>query len=519
MRLARIARTSAEVAATRSRKRKVELLAAALGELAPDEVAPGVAFLAGVLPGGRVGLGYAAVRDVAAPAAAAPAAEASLTVGEVADALTRLGGLSGAGSQGKKRAELGALLARATAEEQAFLARLLLGELRQGALEAVVVEAVAAATHLPAQSVRRAVMLSGDVLAAARAALLEGAAGLARFDVELFRPLQPALAQPASSFEDALARLERAALEAKLDGARVQVHRAGDEVRVYSRSLRDVTAAVPELVEAARALPGREAILDGEVLALREDGAPHAFQTSMRRFGRKLDVAALRRELPLSPFFFDVLLLDGAPLIDAPAAERWAALEALVPPPQRVLRRETADPEEADAFYAEVLARGYEGVMAKSLSAPYGAGRRGGEWLKLKPAHTLDLVVLAAEWGSGRREGWLSNLHLGARDPASGALVMVGKTFKGMTDRILAWQTERLQALAVHREGHVVHVQPELVVEVALSDVQASPQYAGGVALRFARLKRYREDKRPEEADTIGAVRALLPPVPGGAGG
>ncbi len=508
MRLARLARTSAEVAATRSRKRKVALLAGCLRDLAPAEVSAATAFLMGELPTGRIGVGPAALREVAGSGAAPPAA-VTRSVGGVEVALTEVAATRGAGSQSAKRERLRRLLAEATTEERGFLLRLLLGELRQGALEGVVTEAVAQAAHLPAQAVRRAAMLSGDRLAAARAALQEGEAGRARFDVRLFQPLQPMLAQTSDSFAEALTRLERAGLEAKLDGARVQVHRADDEVRVYTRTLRDVTAAVPEVVDAARALPCREVILDGEVLALREDGTPHPFQTTMRRFGRKLDVPALRGGLPLSSFFFDCLLVDGQALIDAPGRERWAALEALAPGSQRVLRLETDDPEAADAFYAEVLARGHEGVMAKSLAAPYAAGRRGSEWLKVKPAHTFDLVVLAAEWGSGRRSGWLSNLHLGAR--AGDGFAMIGKTFKGMTDATLTWQTERLQALAVHREGHVVYVRPELVVEIAFNDVQASPRYPSGVALRFARLKRYRDDKRPGEVDTLEAVRALLP--------
>jgi DNA ligase-1 len=317
------------------------------------------------------------------------------------------------------------------------------------------------------------------------------------------------LAQSAASPADALAKLGRAAFEWKLDGARVQVHRDGERVRVFTRQGNDVTAAVPELVEGARAFPSKRFVLDGEALALRADGRPQPFQVTMRRFGRRLDVERLRAELPLAPRYFDLLHEGGEDWIDRPGEERWRALEALVPAGARVGRAVTDDAGEAERFLADTLARGHEGLVAKALDAPYEAGRRGARWLKLKPVHTLDLVVLAAEWGSGRRRGRLSNLHLGARDPATGGFVMLGKTFKGMTDEVLAWQTTRLQALASDTEGHVVHVRPELVVEIAFDGVQRSPHYPGGVALRFARLVRYRDDKSPLEADTIETVRAL----------
>jgi len=352
-------------------------------------------------------------------------------------------------------------------------------------------------------------MLAGELTAVARAALVEGQAGLDRFRLELLRPLQPMLASPAGDVSEALERMGEAAFELKLDGARVQVHKAEDEVRVFSRRGNDVTPAVPELVEIVQALPARQLILDGEVIALRPDGAPLPFQLTMRRFGRKLDVARLRGELPLTPFFFDVLHLDGEDLLDHPAAERFAALGASVPG-LTVPRIVTSDAEEADAFFAEALQRGHEGMMVKALDAPYEAGRRGFSWLKIKPAHTLDLVILAAEWGHGRRQGWLSNLHLGARDPENGGFVMLGKTFKGMTDEMLAWQTKKLQEIALGTDGWTVHVRPELVVEVAFSDVQESPQYPAGMALRFARVKRYRDDKTAAEADTIGTVRKIF---------
>jgi DNA ligase-1 len=352
-------------------------------------------------------------------------------------------------------------------------------------------------------------MFSGALPEVASAALSEGREGLGRFSIQLFRPVQPMLAGTAEEVGEALDRFETAELEYKLDGARVQVHRAGDEVRVYTRRLNDVTAAVPELVERVRELPVREIILDGETLAFRDDGMPHRFQVTMSRFGRKLDIERLREKLPLEAFYFDLLYLDGDGLTDLPARERVEALSQVLPPDLLIPRTLTGDSEEAQAFLQRALAAGHEGIMAKALDAPYDAGRRGKSWLKLKPAHTLDLVVLAAEWGSGRRRGWLSNLHLGARDPVAGGYVMLGKTFKGLTDEMLEWQTRRLQELEVARDDWTVYVRPELVVEIAFNDVQASPKYPGGLALRFARVKRYRPDKHAEQADTIDTVRAI----------
>lgn len=503
MQLAELVRTGREVAATASRLEKVALLADLLRALAREEVETAVAFLGGEPRQGRLGVGWKLARE----ALGVPAAEPSLALLEVDRAFEALAGLSGKGSAAARRERLGALFARATADEQDFLLRLLQGELRQGALEGVLVEAVAAAAGMLAERVRRAAMLGGALRAVAVEALSGG--DLARFRLELLRPVQPMLAQSAASVAEALERLERAALEWKLDGARVQVHRADDAVRVFSRAGNDVTAAVPEVVEAALALPARALVLEGEAIALAVDGRPQPFQVTMRRFGRRLDVEALRAELPLSPFFFDLLHEDGVDWLERPYAERRARLAALVPAPMLVPAASVADAVAGEAFLADALARGHEGVMAKDERAPYEAGRRGAAWLKVKPARTLDLVVLAVEEGSGRRRGWLSNLHLGARDPRTGGFVMVGKTFKGMTDETLAWQTERLGELATSREGHVVFVRPELVVEIALDGVQASPHYPGGAALRFARLRGYRPDKRPEDADTIDAVRAL----------
>jgi len=506
MHFAELEATSRRIAATSARSEKVALLASFLRRLAPEEIAAAVAFLSGGPRQGRIGVGPAALRAVAnGPRSQAP----TLTLADVDSALERVARLSGAGSAGERARSLAELLGRATEPEASYLMRLFLGELRQGALEGVMEEGIAKAAAVPTGEVRRAAMLSGDLSAVAHVALTGGRAGLGSFRLELFRPVQPMLAQAAEDLGEALERIGEAALEYKLDGARIQVHKSGDEVRVFSRQLNDVTVAVPELVEAVGALPARELILDGEVLALRPDGFPHPFQVTMRRFGRRLDVERIRRELPLTPWFFDALHIDGEDVFSRPARERFGALRERAPGlvvPHLV----TADRVEAEAFLDEALRRGHEGVMAKSPASAYEAGSRGLGWFKVKPAHTLDLVVLAAEWGHGRRRGWLSNLHLGARDPASGGFMMVGKTFKGMTDEMLAWQTNKFRELAVAEDGYTVHLRPELVVEVAFGDVQESPHYAGRMALRFARVKRYREDKRAAEADTVESIRAIL---------
>jgi DNA ligase-1 len=497
--------TSQRVAETRSRSAKIAVLADLLRRLRPEEIDPAVSWLSGNLRQGRIGLGGAAIRDARTSAAAEP----SLPIDDVDAIFARIAATTGAGSTAERLRLLSGLLARATSPEQEFLIRLIYGELRQGALAGLMTEALAAAAAVPADEVRRALMLAGELPAVAQAALTEGQPGLARFHLQLFRPLQPMLAQPAGDAAEAIERLGEAAFELKLDGARVQVHKRDGEVRVYSRRGNEVTQAVPELVETVQALPASRLLLDGEVIALKPDGAPWPFQVTMRRFGRRLDVERLRGELPLTPFFFDILHLDGDDLIDRPTAERYAALAAAAPG-LTVPRLVTADPEAADTFFEEVLSRGHEGLMAKALDAPYEAGRRGASWLKIKPAHTLDLVVLAVEKGSGRRSGWLSNLHLGARDPQNGGFVMLGKTFKGLTDETLAWQTQKLQELAIGTDGWTVYVRPELVVEIAFSDVQESPQYPAGMALRFARVKRYREDKPASEADTIETVRRIF---------
>ncbi len=505
-----LVQTSNAVSGTAARSRKTALIAELLARLEPDEVRLGVAYLSGEVPQGRLGLGYASLASAEAP----PASDASLTLGELDRRLGELAACKGGGSA-RRRAELvGRLFGASTGEEQAFLKRLLLGELRQGALEGVMIDAVAQAFHVPVEVVRRAAMLNGDLADAAAIARRDGAAGLSAFGLELFRPLAPMLAQSATSVSEALGALGTAHFEHKLDGARVQVHKDESRVAVYTRNLNEVTVRVPEIVEVVKALPARTLVLDGEVLGMRPDGRPVPFQETMRRFGSKDQTESLQQALPLSAFFFDVLHADGTDLIDRPLADRAEALSALVAAERRVPRLETGDPTEAERFLADAIALGREGVMAKSASSAYEAGRRGAAWLKVKPVHTLDLVVLAAEWGSGRRHGKLSNIHMGARDPANASFVMLGKTFKGMTDEMLAWQTQRFLALALGREGHIVHLKPELVVEVAFDGVQRSSQYPGGVALRFARVRRYRLDKPASQADTIDAVRRLLSDEP-----
>jgi DNA ligase-1 len=493
------------VAEAAGRNEKVSRLAGCLQATPPALVPVVVAWLSGDTRQGRTGVGPAAIR---AASGQPPAESPHLAVAEVDGALEALARVGGAGSGSARAAILGSLFARATRDEQDFLGRLLLGELRQGALAGLMADAIARASSTSPAQVRRAIMMSGDAGTVAQGALERGAAALATFRLQLLRPIQPMLAQTAESVEDALDRIGRAALEHKLDGARIQVHRAGDETRVFTRRLNDVTASVPEVVEAVLRLPCQEIVLDGEALVLRPDGTPLPFQVSMQRFGRTVDVERARAATPLSCFLFDCLHTDGETLIDQPAEERFARLESLVPAAMRVPRIVTADPAEAAAFLRSARDRGHEGLMAKGLDSGYEAGMRGGAWLKFKPAHTLDLVVLAAEWGSGRRRGWLSNLHLGARDERGG-FVMLGKTFKGLTDETLEWQTRALLARETARDARTVHVRPELVVEIAFNDIQTSPRYPGGLALRFARVKGYRPDKSPAQADTVETVRAI----------
>lgn len=503
-----VAATSADVGGTSSRLAKVAHIAELLRRAAPDPelVSIIVSWLSGELRQRQIGVGWASLRS-RPPAASHP----TLTVRAVDATFSEIGAVSGKGSQARRAELVAGLFAAATETEQTFLLRLMSGELRQGALAGIMADAVARAAGIPAVAVQRAAMLGGDLPAAAAAGLTGGAVALEAFTLRVGQPVGPMLAQTATSVADALERHGGTTIfEAKLDGARVQIHRAGDQVTVYTRSLDDVTARLPEVVEATLALPVSEFIADGEAIALRPDNRPHRFQITASRFGRSVDVAAAQLAQPLSVFFFDILHRDGVDLLDAPTTDRLAALDALVPPAQRVDRLVTSDPAAATDFLDATLAAGHEGVMAKAPGAPYQAGRRGAGWLKVKPVHTLDLVVLAVEWGSGRRRGKLSNIHLGARDPATGGFVMLGKTFKGMTDAMLDWQTARFTELAVGgTDGHVVVVRPEQVVEIAFDGLQESSRYPGGLALRFARVVRYRDDKSPAEADTIDTVRAL----------
>ena len=508
MQLAAIASAWEDVGATRSRSAKTARLAEVLRSLGPDEVSAGTAMLAGEPRQGRIGVGWRTVGDLDVAAAAEP----SLTVLDVDARLDEVAAESGSGSQARRREQLEDLWGRATTTEQSFLSGLLLGNLRQGALEGVVMAAVADVADVDLELVRRAAMLTGDLTRAAVLAMRDGADALAAVGLEVGRPVQPMLAQSAPDVAEAIGRSGPAVVETKLDGMRIQVHRAGDDVRVVTRSLRDVTRDLPSVVEAARRLDVERVVLDGEALAFTEDGRPLAFQDTMQTVG----------DGGMQPWFFDVLHVDGEDLLDRPLHERLEVLDRVVPPAHRVERVVTDEVAVAHDHLVAALAAGHEGVVVKSRDATYEAGRRGAGWIKVKVAHTLDLVVLAVEWGSGRRQGWLSNLHLGAYDPDDGGFVMLGKTFKGMTDELLAWQTEELLARETRREAHVVHVRPELVVEIAFDGVQRSTRYPGGMALRFARVKRYRPDKDATQADTIGTVREIhegtrapVPPRPG----
>ncbi|MEU9667649.1 ATP-dependent DNA ligase [Streptomyces bobili] len=510
MLLTRLADVSREVAATSARSRKIALLAALFRDAEAEDVPIVIPYLAGRLPQGRLGIGWKAMSRPVAPAAAP-----TLTVREVDARLTALGALSGPGSQAERARLVGELMGAATEDEQRFLIALITGEVRQGALDAVAVEGLAEATAAPPADVRRAVMLAGSLQTVAEALLTDGPAALERFRLTVGRPVLPMLAHTASSVAEAVGKLGACAVEEKLDGIRVQVHRDGDTVRVYTRTLDDITDRLPELTSAALELNGERFILDGEVIAVDDAGRPRSFQETAGRVGSRVDVATAAAAVPVSPVFFDALSVDGRDLLDLPFFERHAELARLVPEPMRVRRTVLAgeaDLQAAEDFLEETLARGHEGVVVKSLDAPYSAGRRGASWLKFKPVHTLDLVVLAAERGHGRRTGKLSNLHLGART-ADGGFAMLGKTFKGMTDAMLTWQTDRLRELAVEDDGWVVTVRPELVVEIAYDGLQRSTRYPAGVTLRFARVVRYREDKRPEEADTVETLLAAHPDV------
>ncbi|MDN3296853.1 ATP-dependent DNA ligase [Streptomyces ficellus] len=508
MLLARLADVSQRIAATSARSRKIDALADLFASASPEEAPLVISYLAGQLPQGRIGVGWSTLKTPVPPAA-----EATLTVADTDAALTGLARVAGPGAQGERQRLVRELMGAATAPEQQFLLRLLTGEVRQGALDAIALEGVAKAAAAPAADVRRAVMLEGSLPRVAQALLAEGPAALERFRLRVGSPVQPMLAHTAKSVPEAIAALGPCVIEEKLDGIRVQVHRSGDDVRLYTRSLDDITDRLPEVAAIARELPGDHFVLDGEVIALDAAGRPLPFQDIASRVGSRVDVATAAATLPVSPVFFDVLAADGTVLLDLPGRERHAVLARLVPEPMRVRRTLVEDPgdpartDAAETFFADTLRRGHEGVMVKALDAPYSAGRRGRSWLKVKPVHTLDLVVLAAEWGHGRRTGLLSNLHLGAR-AAGGTYVMLGKTFKGLTDAMLRWQTERLRELAVEDDGFTVHVRPELVVEIAYDGLQRSPRYPAGIALRFARVLRHRPDKPATEADTIDQVLA-----------
>jgi ATP-dependent DNA ligase I len=528
MLLDRVVRTSAAVAGSPGRLAKIAEIAGLLREVPPGEIPAAVAFLSGELTQRQIGVGYAAIIDLLGPRGdetlPPPPAEPALTLAAADAAFGAIGAQSGPGSQAQRRVLLRGLLAQATEPEREFLIRLVGGELGQGALAGVMTEAIAAAAAVPAAAVRRAYQVSGSLALVATTALSAPAddpdqvtEALRAVRLQVGRPAAPMLAATAPTVAAALERISPAAVEWKIDGIRIQVHRSGDEVRVFTRTLDDITARVPEIVAAARSLSATTAILDGEAVALAPDGRPRPFQVTSARTASQGNPARLAEQTPLTPFLFDLLHVDGTDLLDVPAGERFARLAAIAAPGLVIPRIVTADEATAAAFFAEAIGRGHEGAVVKSLDAPYGAGRRGSDWIKVKPRHTLDLVVLAAEWGHGRRRGWLSNLHLGARDEATGEPVMLGKTFKGLTDALLDWQTTRLLELAdpprpagaEAREYGVVRVRPELVVEIAFDGVQASTRYPGGVTLRFARVLRYRPDKTAAEADTIEAVRAL----------
>ncbi|HEV2374332.1 MAG TPA: ATP-dependent DNA ligase [Streptosporangiaceae bacterium] len=532
MLLRELVATSRAVAAVPGRLAKVEAIAGLLRTAAPDEIPVAVAFLSGDLPQRQIGVGYAAMGDLLREPDVA-ASGPPLTVMATDAVFGEVGAVSGDGAYAERRRLLGELFGRASPDEREFLVRLITGELRQGAAAGVMAEAVARAAGVPAGEVRRALLLTGSLPLVAQAALDPAAvtaqptapdaparlAALRSLGLQVGRPLRPMLASSAATVAAALAKVSPAAVEWKIDGIRIQVHRDVTEVAVFTRTLDDITSRVPEVTEAVLGLPVRAVVLDGEAVALDSGGRPRPFQVTAGRVGSRLDVERQRAEVPLTPFFFDMLHLDGADLVDEPAQVRYDLMSAVVPAGLLIPRLVTDQPADAEAFFADAVARGHEGVVVKSPASRYAAGRRGSEWIKVKPRHTLDLVVTAAEWGHGRRRGWLSNLHLAARDPATGSLVMLGKTFKGLTDEMLTWQTERLLSLADPAESRsagdpqqaygVVRVRPELVVEVAFDGVQASPRYPGGLALRFARVLRHRPDKAAAEADTIGSVREI----------
>lgn len=508
MLLARLVDVVSKVRATTKKTEKTALLADFLRQTQGKEMELASLYLSGALLQGKVGVGWRMIQDAMTDESRSGE---PLTLTEVDQVFEAIAADQGSGSTERKIRALRQLFERASAEERQFLAQLIMGELRQGALEGLILDAIAKAAKLPVGDVRQAMMFSGKLGEVARAAVEEGAPGLSRFSLRLFTPIAPMLANSAEDVEETLERLGEAAFEYKLDGARIQVHKGGEDVKIFTRQLQDVTERLPEVIEWAQAVPVRDFVVEGEAIALRPDGRPFPFQITMRRLGRIKDVEQVRQEIPLSSFLFDCLYLEGeGSVIALPYQQRVELLSKAIPASFMIPRIVTRDRAEAEGFLTSALAAGHEGVMAKSLTAPYVAGQRGFHWLKLKAAVTLDLVVLAAEWGHGRRKGWLSNLHLGARDPESGQFVMLGKTFKGLTDEMLKRQTEKLLSLEVSRDEWTVYVKPELVVEIAFSEIQESPRYPGGLALRFARVKRFRPDKPASEADTIQTVTAMF---------
>lgn len=506
MNLNDLVNVSTAVSRTRSRLKKRALLSDCLRVANVDEVSLVVNYLGSTMPQGRIGLGPAMVNEALKSASSG---SERVALADVDRCLSDISAQSGPGSKARKEQLFGELLSRVGGDEQHFLASLVLGEVRQGALEGALVEGIADASDQPVGDIRRAVMLAADAAPVAMAALTEGAAGLSRFRLEPLKAVRPMLAQPADDIDDAMSALGEASLQFKLDGARIQVHKVRRDVRIFTRQLHDVTERLPEVVDGALALPFGDCILDGEAIAFDKDGRPLPFQVTMRRFGRSQNVADMRERLPLSGLYFDCLYADGDELIDAPLSSRLELLRSGVDTQMLVPQVQTSDPAEAARFLAQAFDAGHEGLMAKSPNSIYAAGSRGADWLKIKQAHTLDLVVIGAEWGSGRRKGWLSNLHLAARG-TEGEFIMLGKTFKGLTDKVLRWQTRELLAREIGREGNVVHVRPELVAEIAVSDIQQSPQYPAGLALRFARVRHYRSDKTADQADSVDAVRSLF---------
>jgi DNA ligase-1 len=498
---------SKKVSATTRRKEKTFLLGESLKRARGLEIALAASYLSGQIPQGRLGIGWAVLQKAMENPVERPRPLSLLEVNRYFEEIARA---KGAGAVEKKVRALRGLFSSAREEEKEFLVGLILSEVRQGALEGLVLEAVAQASGLPLERIQQGGMFSGNIGEVARAALEEGLQGLSRFRPRLFRPIAPMLANAAEAEEDALARWGRVACEFKVDGARIQIHKEGEEIRVFTRHLKEVTARVPEIVTVAREFLLDKAIFEGETFAVRPDGRALPFQTTMRRFGRIQEIERTRKDIPLTSYFFDLLYLEGKTLFDEHYQKRFELLSERVPSAYRIPQIVTADEKEIHEFLQESLKAGHEGIMAKGVDSPYVAGQRGSYWLKIKPAKTLDLVVLAAEWGHGRRKGWLSNLHLGAPDPESGQFVMLGKTFKGLTDEMLRWQTERLLSLETRRDEWTVYVQPKLVVEIAYSDLQESPRYPGGLALRFARVKSYREEKSPSEADTIQGIQAIF---------